>query len=74
MYYGYGYHPFFDILWHIFFIALIIWVIMMFFRGGPRRFHRWHSYSALSILNERFAKGEISKEEYEERRKVLLSQ
>ena len=31
------------------------------------------TYSALEILNERFAKGEIQKQEYEERKTVILS-
>jgi uncharacterized membrane protein len=31
------------------------------------------TYSALQILNERFAKGEIQKQEYEERKAAILS-
>ena len=46
--------------------------------GGPP----WHmmdrigspsTHTALQILNERFAKGEIQKDEYEERKNVILS-
>jgi putative membrane protein len=41
--------------------------------------HRWEaswrgsSHSALEILNERFARGEIDKDEYEERKATILS-
>ncbi len=81
----YGYHSFWiwgfivDGLWHILLIALVVWVILWLFRG--HRGGRWnrmngmrHSHSALTILNERYAKGEINKEEYEERKKVLMNQ
>ena len=35
---------------------------------------RWDSsYSALGILDERYAKGEIQKEEYQERKAAILS-
>jgi putative membrane protein len=37
---------------------------------GP--FRGLHSASALQILSERFARGEISKEEFEERRATIL--
>jgi putative membrane protein len=50
-------------------IMLSICVFMMFFmmrghRGG-------HGNTAAQILSERFARGEIDKAEYEERRRVL---
>jgi len=35
---------------------------------------QWNpSYSALQILDERYARGEIQKEEYEERKATILS-
>jgi uncharacterized membrane protein len=40
--------------------------------GAARREDR--TGSAIRLLNERFAKGEISKEEFEERRNVLAGQ
>ncbi len=41
--------------------------------GGPGRAWGDPTYSALQILNERFAKGEIQKEEYEEKKAVIRS-
>ena len=54
----------------IFFVMMAICVIMMFFmmrgrHGGSR------GNSAERILKERFARGEIDKAEYDDRRRVL---
>ena len=76
--YYYGYSPVdgvFHFFWMLVGIAFVIWVLSMIFRGGPRRMRRWnmwHAHDALGILNERFAKGEIDKAEYEDRKKALL--
>jgi putative membrane protein len=45
-------------------IAIIVWVVQ--WAGDSRR-----SRTALDILNERFARGEIDKTEYEEKRKLM---
>ena len=67
---GWGIGNFFggilQVIFWIFIIALIIRVVR-----GRSHWRRWMSNDALSILRERYAKGEISKEEYEERKKVL---
>ncbi len=60
------------------FWGVIILLIVLLVRGlGGGRAERGASApganSALQILQERFARGEIDKSEYEERRKVLAS-
>jgi len=53
---------------------LIWWVIRQLSTGGFTQAgppSRIPSSRALEILNERYARGEISKEEYEERKKTL---
>jgi putative membrane protein len=63
----------------ILFWAVIILLIVLVVRGlsGGRIVERGvpaaGPNSALQILQERFARGEIDKDEYEERRKVLAS-
>ena len=63
------------------FMALICMIVFLFFarmimagghHWGPARGWDDHGHSALRILNERFAKGEIQKSEYEERKAVIL--
>lgn len=55
--------------------ALIIWAIVAFVRamsgkGGSNWMHRDED-SAMKILKDRYAKGEITKEEFEQRKKDL---
>ena len=45
-------------------IALAIWAVLRFTSRRPED-------SALAILNERFARGEIDQQEYEKRKAVL---
>ena len=84
--FGYGYQGMgwagglFGLLLFLIFIAVVVWVILTVARdrghdhGPPRRWEPGPSDSssgALKILNERFARGEISPEEYTERRDLL---
>ena len=63
MYYGYGWSGFFlMILFWIAAVWLIIWIIQQITKNKE---------SALEILEKRFAKGEISKKEYQEKKKML---
>ena len=55
------------------FWLLVIIVIIKLLKGHKRGewTEMWGSRNAINILRERYARGEISKDEYEERRKVL---
>ena len=60
----------------IFFLVILVVVAALLFRWlgdhGHAGMHRTPAgRSSLDILKERFAKGEIDKEEFEERRRVL---
>lgn len=72
----------------VIFWALVIVLVARFIRwisGGSsdrhdrkaRRWHKWQEVSggasAIEVLNERYAKGEINKEEYEQKKKDILS-
>jgi len=56
------------------FWAAVIAVIILIVRAlaGPHREPRGQSRSALDILEERFARGEIEREEFEEKRSLLV--
>ncbi|EKE25194.1 MAG: hypothetical protein ACD_5C00254G0001 [uncultured bacterium] len=60
----------------ILFWGVVIWAIVALVRHFSGKNSDWHvksgSDEAMGILNERYAKGEISKEEYEERKATLI--
>jgi len=56
--------PFILLLALVGIIAIVVWIVR--WANDSRR-----SRTALDILNERFARGEIDKAEYEERRKLM---
>lgn len=54
-------------------VMLIRWLDSGFSSGGGHRYSPPRSQSAaLHILEERFAKGEIDKQEFEEKKRILL--
>lgn len=80
--YGYGdpWSGLIHIAGDILIIAIVVWLFMWMFGGRRHGRHgmmhgpgMWHTHDAIGILNERYAKGEINKEEYEERKKTLLT-
>ena len=58
------------------FVWIIFWVIfgllMSRIHWGHRRFRDRNNTTPLDILKERYAKGEINKQEFEEKKKDLL--
>lgn len=77
MWWGGGWFPMiFGPLFMILLLALLIAAVVLFVRwlGGPwpgTSHHVPPGRTPLDILKERFARGEIDKEEFEERRRVL---
>ncbi len=70
--YGYGMGGGWWILWLIFWILVIIGLVLLIkylWEGGAVKRGQ---ESALEILKKRYARGEISKEEFEEKKKDLL--
>lgn len=53
----------FFLLW----LSVFVFAVIRFRRGGPP----WARHGGRSVLDERFARGEITADEYRERRAVL---
>jgi putative membrane protein len=70
---GWGGSMFFGPLFMIAGPVLLIVLVVLLIRwlGGDRNTPRDRVRTAREILDERFAKGEIQRDEYEERRKTL---
>ena len=66
----YGGLGLFNILWWVL-IALIIVAVARWFSGGSGQWGR--GTSALDVLNDRYAKGEIDREEFESKKKDITS-
>jgi uncharacterized membrane protein len=52
-------------------MMLICGVMMFSMMGGHMGRHRSHDSHAMEILKERFASGEITRDQYEEQRRLL---
>ena len=70
---GWGGGMFFGPLFTVALLVLSVALIVAFVRwfGGERDLPRGSSPTPREILDERFAKGEIDREDYEARRKAL---
>ncbi|VVB85923.1 Uncharacterised protein [uncultured archaeon] len=65
---GYGMWIIGLIFWILVIIGIVLLIKYLWESGGARR----EQESALEILKKRYARGEISKEEFEEKKKDLL--
>ena len=74
---GWGWHPgmiFGPLLMLLVLLGIAALIMRVFCHGRHGtcpHCGRWRSHGALDILEERLAKGEIGKEEFEEKRKLL---
>jgi putative membrane protein len=57
----------------IFGLAVIVVVIWLVARLAGPRYRAFSNSRAMEILKERFAKGEINREQYEESRRALMN-
>ncbi len=68
--YMYGYHWLWTAVWLGFLILIIVGIFFIVRAIAGRK--AGGEKSALDILNERYARGEITREEYNERKKDIL--
>lgn len=63
-------HSFMWLLWAVF-LAFMVYFAMCFLMQGRSKHKKSSTDNALNLLQERFARGEIGKEEYQERKLIL---
>lgn len=63
--------PMWMVLWSLLFTALVVGAGVLIWRRLPRDGRRQDRGSGRSALDERYARGEIDRDEYEERRRTL---
>lgn len=66
-----GWFGWMHVLWWTFIVLAIVALVRLSFGRGPLGFRRPEEDRALAILRERFARGEIDKAEFEERKHDL---
>ena len=75
MNYYYGYHDPFGGMFHILGFIFAIFVLVMLLKAlRGRNYHHFRGLygdSAMNIIREKYAKGEITKEEFEAKKKDL---
>ena len=83
MMYGYGYPQMggggfgFELIFMLILLVVIIWAVFAVVGSAAGKDARWHSHGgedeALKILKARYAKGEIDKAEFEQKKTDLMS-
>ena len=70
MYFNHDWYGMSGFMW-IFWVLIIVLIVLLFRGGASKDGGTPHVDSAVEILKKRFANGEISEEEFEQRLKVL---
>jgi putative membrane protein len=60
------------LVWLVFLAVVVAGIVLALRGSSDRAIDRGRGKNALDVLEERFARGEIDRDEYEERRRVLL--
>ena len=66
---GYGYWSFWNIIWLLFWIGIIVLIIWLIYNFIIKK--EEVSETPINILQKRFAKGEITKKQFDEMKKEL---
>ena len=73
--YGYGYGPLHMVIWVVILAAIavgIYWLVRTFMPPGGRS-HSAPRSAGLSLLEERYARGEVNREEYLQKKGDMLA-